>query len=67
MKAGLPKKGGAHVLRYTFVTHLLEQGVNLRYIQVLLEHNSIKTTEIYTHVSTRNLTNIKSPGDFINI
>ncbi len=66
-KAGLVKKGGPHILRHSFATHLLEQGVDIRYIQVLLGHNSSKTTEIYTHVSTRNIEQIKSPGDFLNI
>ncbi len=61
-------KGANYIgIKHSFATHLLEQGVDVRYIQVLLGHNSSKTTEIYTHVSTSNLTNIKSPGDFINI
>ena len=52
-----------HCLRHSYATHLLESGVDLRYIQTLLGHKSSKTTEIYTWVSMKSLQNIKNPTD----
>jgi integrase/recombinase XerD len=62
-KAGITKPVTLHWLRHSYATHLLESGTDLRYIQELLGHNSSKTTEIYTHVSTKSLQQIKSPFD----
>lgn len=64
-KAGIKRNIKPHTLRHSFATHLLEQGTNLRYIQTLLGHTSAKTTEIYTHVSSKNLEEIRSPLDHI--
>ncbi|MBA22192.1 MAG: hypothetical protein CMP52_02465 [Flavobacteriales bacterium] len=65
IKAKLNKIVKPHMLRHSFATHMLEQGVDLRYIQTLLGHGSPKTTEIYTRVTSYSLAKIKSPFDKI--
>ena len=62
-KAGIKKPVTLHWLRHSYATHLLEAGTDLRYIQEILGHASSKTTEIYTHVSTKSIQNIISPFD----
>ncbi len=64
-KASIKKPATLHWLRHSYATHLLENGTDIRYIQELLGHNSSRTTEIYTHVSTRDIQKIISPFDFL--
>jgi len=66
-KIGLGPQVTTHTLRHSFATHLLENGTDLRYIQELLGHSSPKTTQIYTHVSRRELGRIQSPVDRLEV
>jgi integrase/recombinase XerD len=66
-KAGINKEVGVHSLRHSYATHLHESGLDIRYIQELLGHRSTRTTEIYTHVSRRNLVAVRSPIEDMDV
>jgi integrase/recombinase XerD len=59
-KAGIKKKGACHMLRHTMATHMLENGADTRFIQQMLGHKNIETTQIYTHVSIKKLRTVHS-------
>ena len=63
--AGIDKRVTMHSLRHAFATHLLEQKVDIRVIQVLLGHKKLETTSIYTHVATAVLREVVSPLDVL--
>lgn len=67
VRAGIKKDVGVHSLRHSYATHLHENGLDIRYIQELLGHKSTRTTEIYTHVSRRNLIAVRSPIDDLDV
>jgi len=62
---GIGKRVTPHVMRHSFATHLLDTGTDIRTIQVLLGHNSIQTTQIYTQVSPQHISRVKSPLDLL--
>lgn len=62
-RAGIKKRVTPHTLRHSFATHMLENGIDLRYIQELLGHSKPETTMIYTHVAQKDLMKIRSPLD----
>src|SRR5436305_369996 len=64
--AGLDRAIHCHTFRHSFATHLVERGVNIRSVQLLLGHESLETTMIYTHVARKGVTGVASPLDLLD-
>ncbi len=64
-KSGILKRATVHTLRHSFATHLLENGTYIRMVQELMGHKDVKTTEIYTHVMSKDIDAVKSPLDML--
>jgi len=67
LKAGIASSVTLHTLRHSYATHLTNKGVNIQYLQEILGHNSPKTTMLYTHLSGKDITNIRSPLDDMDL
>jgi integrase/recombinase XerD len=65
-KSGVRRKGGIHVLRHSFATHLIESGVEITLVQRLLGHSSLITTARYLHVTRQRLERVRSALDIID-
>jgi integrase/recombinase XerD len=66
-QAGIAKSGSTHILRHSFATHLLEAGVDIRTIQILLGHSSIRSTAWYLHLTRKTLEKTQSPLDLLDL
>ena len=66
-QAGIAKRVSPHTLRHSFATHLLEQNVDIRVIQVLLGHAKLETTALYTRVAVNTIRDVKSPLERLSL